>query len=81
MKWYSVKKYEPKSLMPYIVMADIGEDNPIYFTAEWVGYEWDLEIMEKICIHDGPNNCIDVVGNNSFKITHFAIPDPVEIEE
>lgn len=81
MKWYSVKKYKPPLNQYVIVRADTKYDDPIYFTASWVGFEWDVEVMERICDNDEPNNCIDTIGNDNYIITHFAIPAPVEIEE
>jgi hypothetical protein len=68
MKWYSVKKYRPSYIGYYIVRFIHERTTGLVDVTDvfWDGKNWiDFDDGEEL---DNP-------------VTHFAIPDPVEIEE
>lgn len=81
MKWYSVKKYRP----PAQGFCLIRTQNGVFFTAEWRGGSSDCEgitqynsgwCMDTLCEEFDAPPYIEIFG-----VTHFAIIDPIEIEE
>lgn len=65
MKWYSVKKYRPSiRCAEYIVLT---RDGIIY-------------IAENVHMRDGRIEWEREHDDNLLDVTHFCIPDPVEIE-
>ena len=79
MKWYSVKKYRPYRNGYCLVRTDEG----YIYCAEWKngdsGYDDDLSgwMIRTLCegIAEGVPAFVEI-GN----VTHFLIPEPVEIE-
>lgn len=68
MKWYSTKKYKP-SYEGYYIVRYIA---PYISRGDHIAI--DLISWDGKCWLDDNNHEVD-------DITHFAIPDPVEIEE
>lgn len=71
MKWYSVKKYIPPSgswVICRIWHIDGWEE---YTTARFIQDYWDY----------GAFFNEEVEKKHAFEITHFCIPEPVEIED
>ena len=68
MKWFSVRKYTPMNRTDYLVSyrCDNGKQHTT------------------ICRYDGQdwvNHWTDVELEEEFRVTHFALIEPVEIEE
>lgn len=72
MKWYSVKKYIPPYDSWIICRLQHKDGWEEYITAKYISCkEWDYGVFSKTCEDK----------ENEFKITHFCIPDPIEIAE
>jgi hypothetical protein len=69
MKWYSVKKYVPPDDCKLFVITDYGDIWTCKYTAEHLDE------------YDGALFISDMDGMIVKGITHFCIPDPIEIEE
>ncbi len=69
MKWYSVKKYKPPSNCKMFAITDYGDI-------------WTCEYTEEHSHKDlGVVFVSDMDRSPVHSITHFCIPDPIEIEE
>jgi hypothetical protein len=77
MKWYSVKKYKPYDERTCFATCidGAGKMNLWLCCYDEDDNEWYL-VDDSL---DKSNN--DKLKDIDFKITHFCIPDPVEIEE
>jgi|HubBroStandDraft_2_1064218.scaffolds.fasta_scaffold00250_6 hypothetical protein len=71
MKWYSVKKYLPLEGSWVICRIWHKDGWDEYITARWITDYWDYGSFSSSCDEQ----------EDDFKITHFCIPDPIEIEE
>lgn len=71
MKWYSVKKYQPPDAMNLIVRVWHFEQWDTYLNAKYFadGSEWEFGVF------------IEDKASDEVIVTHFCIPDAVEIEE
>lgn len=79
MKWYSIKKYRPPARGYCLVRTEHGS----FYSAEWRDGSEDLHadnscgwMMESLSEDHGCPDYIEIFG-----VTHFCIPEPVEIEE
>jgi hypothetical protein len=74
MKWLSVKKYKPyfacSSIFVRVEDKDTGHNNIC------VAYFQDGKWMNSECDYDEERK-----EWNGLNVTHFCIPDPIEIEE
>ncbi len=70
MKWYSVKDYKVPANMGMLFVALSIENLCIYKICE---YKHNLKTDEF--------SWFDEQGYTSSQVTHFCIPDPIEIEE
>ncbi len=68
MKWYSVKKYKPFL------------DTPV-FVATAYGDIWSARYVESALDSDEPGYMADMDSKLIGSVTHFCIPDLIEIEE
>jgi len=69
MKWYSVKKYHPVlECSLTLVRIKSSRDNYHFDLAEYDG-GWKDWVNKDFIEEDG------------YKVTHFCIPEPIEIEE
>lgn len=70
MKWYSVNKYQPVlSCSLTLVRVKTSPKNYYFELAEYDGEEWVDWIHKEPIAMDG------------HKVTHFCIPEPIEIDE
>lgn len=79
MKWFSVKKYRAPSDGYYFIRTENGA----FYSAEWRNGNNDEAadysrgwMMDTLAEEYGSPSAIEIFG-----VTHFCIPDPVEIEE
>ena len=75
MKWLSVKKYHiPSDMLLFVHYSNKITQNTFISVGEYKRHEW--EIWEKIS-----EVCMSLDVRKNYEVTHFCIPDPVEIEE
>lgn len=86
MKWYSIKKYHPSIGCELLIRA-VKHSN--ITAVDLVCYE-KYFVAELECIYEGiedirnwylSNGAIADSRDGEYKVTHFAVLDPVEIEE
>ncbi|HLX54200.1 MAG TPA: hypothetical protein VKR58_09670 [Aquella sp.] len=80
MKWYSVKKYTPPSDCTYIIRVELPSSNINYeqyliANREVLG---EVDSLSSWIVHDIALDSSEQW--QEYKVTHFAIIDPVEIE-
>lgn len=78
MKWYCVKKYRPPADGYCLVRTEHGS----FYSAEWRGGSDDMHannscgwMMDTLSEDHGCPSYIEIFG-----VTHFCIPEPVEVE-
>ena len=73
MKWYSIREYKP----PIEVMCFIFTENNSFYCGQLIECDnpdvWSVNYTCEGCEEDGQYQV--------YGITHFCIPDPVELEK
>ena len=77
MKWYSIKKYNPPAGFELILRIEKNKYER-YIIAILETYAYDIKV---ICNWKLANDMISGLDLDAYQITHFAIPDPVELED
>lgn len=77
MKWYSVKKYIPQTSIELLIRAVSIEEYERYFIASTELID-DLGLLANWYMANGAHHDIEL---HKYRVTHFAIIDPVEIEQ
>lgn len=74
MQWYSIKKYLPPACSDVLIRATGGEYD-LYFIGMIENFNQISYLNEWVL--KGSNDYINLM---DYKVTHFAIIDPIEIE-
>ena len=75
MRWYSVKKYRPTGDYVIVRLLRKSDNDDVVCFASYHSNEDDIDQMfELTCYIDH-----DFLGD--YEVTHFCMPDPVEIED
>ena len=77
MKWYSIKKYIPPTCAETLIRAIHDDDYERYFIASLEIYD-DRDLLIN---WDMANGAIHDIDFSTYKVTHFAVIDPVQIED
>ena len=75
MKWYSIKKYRPCGDYVIVRLVRKSDNDDVVCFATYHSTEEDIDHMFELTCY------IDEVLLGEYKVTHFCIPDPVEIED
>ena len=83
MKWYSVKKYRPPSCQ-YVFIRAVNElsESEQLFDRYFVAMIEDFNDIENLDAWEMANSALHAdLRLVEYNVTHFCIPEPVEIEE
>lgn len=76
MKWYSLKKYAPLLSAELLIRCVEASGYTRYFVCS-AEYQDDLHFLENWDYCNGAHHDLD---KTDYTVTHFCIPDPVELE-
>jgi hypothetical protein len=74
MRWYNIKKYDPVCCVEMLIRAFNGH------------YEWHLmamceNVLNKESLEEWEFRTKPYIDLTKYKVTHFCLIDPIEIEE
>lgn len=76
MKWLSIKKFHPPTGVDLLVRAEHKDEYERYFI---VSAEL-LDGLESLSFWNMSNGAHHDIDPEDYKVTHFCVPEPVQIE-